>query len=139
MKKVFHKISSVCLALIVLLSTVSFTVDSHYCRDTLVDSSLFGHVETCGMEVQQNNAFSSECNISKKDCCSDEQVTIKGQDTLKTSFDKLERGQQLFVAAFVHTYILLFVEPQAELNSYKDYTPPPLVRDIQVLDQTFLI
>ncbi|WP_330441470.1 HYC_CC_PP family protein [Flavobacterium sp. C4GT6] len=139
MKKCFHKISSFCLALIVLLSTVSFTVDSHYCGDTLVDSSLFGHVETCGMEIQQSKAFSSECNISKKDCCNDVHVTVKGQETYKTSFDKLEKSQQLFVAAFIHTYILLFVEPQTDFNSYKDYTPPPLVRDVQVLDQIFLI
>ena len=138
MKKVFYKISSFCLALIVLLSTVSFTVDSHYCGDTLVDSSLFGHVETCGMEVQQQSP-SSECDISKKDCCSDEQVIVEGQDTLKTSFDKLDKDQQLFVAAFIHTYINLFFESQEDLNSYRDYTPPPLVRDIQVLDQTFLI
>tara|TARA_R110002073_G_scaffold57778_2_gene146575 strand:+ start:18520 stop:18936 length:417 start_codon:yes stop_codon:yes gene_type:complete len=138
MKKVFYKISSACLALIVLLSTVSFTVDSHYCGDTLVDSSIFGHVETCGMEVQQQSP-SSECDISKKDCCSDEQVIVEGQDTLKTSFDKLDKDQQLFVAAFIHTYINLFFESQEDLNSYRDYTPPPLVRDIQVLDQTFLI
>ena len=138
MKKVFYKISSACLALIVLLSTVSFTVDSHYCGDTLVDSSLFGHVETCGMEVQQQSP-SSECDISKKDCCSDEQVIVEGQDTLKTSFDKLDKDQQLFVAAFIHTYINLFFESQEDFNSYRDYTPPPLVRDIQVLDQTFLI
>lgn len=126
------------MALIVLLSTVSFTLDSHYCGDTLVDSSLFGHVETCGMEVQQQSP-SSECDISKKDCCSDEQVIVEGQDTLKTSFDKLDKDQQLFVAAFIHTYINLFFESQKDLNSYRGYSPPPLVRDIQVLDQTFLI
>lgn len=138
MKKVFHKISSVCLALIVLLSIVSFTIDSHYCGDTLVDSSLFGHVETCGMEVQQQSP-SSECDISKKDCCSDEQVIVEGQDTLKTSFDKLDKDQQLFVAVFIHTYINLFFESQADLNTYNDYTPPLLVWDIHVLEQTFLI
>jgi len=126
------------MALLVLLSTVSFTVDSHYCEDIFVDSSLFGHAQTCGMDVQQQSQ-SSECDISKKDCCSDEQVIVEGQDTLKTSFDKLDKDQQLFVAAFIHTYIHLFFESQEDLNSYRDYTPPPLVRDIQVLDQTFLI
>ena len=103
-----------------------------------MDSSLFGHAQTCGMDVQQQSQ-SSECDISKKDCCSDEQVIVEGQDTLKTSFDKLDKDQQLFVAAFIHTYIHLFFESQEDLNSYRDYTPPPLVRDIQVLDQTFLI
>lgn len=126
------------MAPIVLLSTISFTVDSHYCGDILVDSSLFGQAKACGMEVQQQSP-SSECDITKKDCCSDEQVIIEGQDTLKTSFDKLEKDQQLFVATFIHTYINLFFKPQSDLNSYKDYTPPPLVKDIHILDQTFLI
>ena len=126
------------MALLVLLSTVSFTVESHYCRGILVDSSLLGHVETCGMEVQQKPS-SSDCNITKKDCCSDEQITIKGQETLKTSFDKIEKSQQIFVAAFIHTYLNLFFEPQTDFNSFKDYSPPLLVRDIQVLDRTFLI
>jgi hypothetical protein len=138
MKKVFHKISSFCLALIVLLSTVSFTVDSHYCGDILVDSSLFGHVETCGMEVQQQLP-SSECNISKKDCCNDEQVIVEGQDTLKTSFDKLEKDQQLFVAAFIHTYINLFDTLDTNIVPFKDYAPPFLIRDIQKLHETYLI
>jgi len=126
------------MALLVLLSTVSFTVDSHYCGDVLVDSSMFGHVETCGMQVQQKST-SSECNITKKDCCSDEQLIVDGQDTLKTSFDKLEKEQQLFVATFIYTYVNLFTEEQTENDTFKDYSPPPLVRDIQVLDQTFLI
>lgn len=138
MNNVFSKISSICLALIVLLSTVSFTLDSHYCGDTLVDYSLFGHVETCGMEVQKQLP-SPDCDISKKDCCSDEQAIVKGQDTLKTSFDKLNKDQQLFVAAFIHSYINLIFESQTDLNSYRDYTPPLLVWDIHILEQTFLI
>ena len=138
MKEIFFKISSFFMALLVLLSTVSFTVDSHYCGDVLVDSSMFGHVETCGMQVQQKST-SSECNITKKDCCSDEQLIVDGQDTLKTSFDKLEKEQQLFVATFIYTYVNLFTEEQTENDTFKDYSPPPLVRDIQVLDQTFLI
>lgn len=126
------------MALLVLLSTVSFTVDSHYCGNTLVDSSMFGHVETCGMEVQQKSS-SSECDITNKDCCSDEQFIVDGQDNLKTSFDKLEKEQQLFVATFIYIYINLFTESQTEQNSFRDYSPPPLVRDIQILDQTFII
>jgi hypothetical protein len=58
MKKVFLKLSSFCMALLVLFSTFSFTtLASHYCGDVLVDSSLFGKVETCGMEVQKNFHF----------------------------------------------------------------------------------
>lgn len=126
------------MALLVLLSTVSFTIDSHYCGNTLVDSTIFGSAETCGMEVEQKPS-TKECDITEKDCCSDEQFIVDGQDTLKISFDKLEKEQQLFVATFIYSYVNLFTEEQTENNTFNDYSPPPLVRDIQVLDQTFLI
>ena len=126
------------MALLVLFSTLSFTIESHYCGDFLVDSTIFGSAKSCGMEVKQELP-SSECDITEKDCCSDEQLIVDGQDNLKTSFDKLEKEQELFVASFIYSYINLFTGSQTEYNSFRDYSPPLLVRDIQVLDQTFLI
>ncbi len=139
MKKIFQKTASFCIAFLVLLSTMSFTVDSHFCGDSLVDSSFFGHVETCGMEMQQQKAFSSTCDISNKNCCSDEQLVVDGQDTYKPSFHDLQQDQQIFIAALVFTSLHLFLEPKADLDSYRDYTPPLIVRDIHIIDQTFLI
>lgn len=75
----------------------------------------------------------------KKDCCSNEQLVVDGQDNLKLSFDKLNKEQQKLVATFIYTYINLFAEQQTEKTTFTDYSPPPLVRDVQVLDQTFLI
>lgn len=126
------------MALLVLLSTMSFTVESHYCGEFLVDTSFFGAVETCGMETQEKSP-SSDCEITKKNCCSDEQLIVEGQDNLKISLDKLEKDQQVFVASFIYSYINLFEGFETETPSFRDYSPPPLVRDIQVLDQTFLI
>lgn len=138
MKNIFNKISSFSMALLVLLSTLSLTVESHYCGDVLVDSSFFGSVESCGMEVEQEPT-SSDCNITKKNCCSDEQLVVNGQNELKISFDKLTFEQQVFVASIVYSYINLFEGTEESVTSFRDYSPPPLVRDVQVLDQTFLI
>ena len=138
MKKVFYKIVSFCIALLVFLSTLSFTIESHYCGDALVDTSVFGSVKTCGMEAKQKPA-SSECSLTKKDCCSNEQLVVDGQDNLKLSFDKLNKEQQILVATFIYSYINLFTEQETDNTSFRDYSPPPLVRDVQVLDQTFLI
>lgn len=73
------------------------------------------------------------------DCCSDIEVFIEGQDDLKISFDQLIFDQQLFVASFVYSYINLFEGPEENSIPFKDYSPPPLIRDVQILDQTFLI
>ncbi len=126
------------MALLVLFSTFSFTLASHYCGDVLVDSSLFGKVETCGMEVQKTST-SLNCDITKNNCCSDEQLLLEGQDTLKISFEKLDKEHQIFVVSLVQSYLYLFEYENSDKKAFIDYSPPSLIRDVQVLDQTFLI
>lgn len=141
MKQVIHKISSFLMALVVLFSTLSFTVDMHYCGDTLVDSAIFHKAETCGMDMEKSSVPStpSDCEITKKNCCSNQQLLIDGQDALKISFDKLSLEQQIFVASYVTTYINLFEGLEENVNSYRDYVPPLVTRQIYKLDETYLI
>jgi len=128
------------MALLVLFSTMSFSVDMHYCGDDLVDFSFFEKVDTCMMKADISKS-SSECAVMdvEMDCCSDIEVVIEGQDDLKISFDQLTFDQQLFVASFVYTYINLFEGFDENRTLFKDCSPPPLIRDIQILNQTFLI
>jgi hypothetical protein len=139
-KEDLRKIASISMALIVLFSTMSFSVDMHYCGDHLVDFSLSEKVDTCMMKAELSKS-SSECAVMdmEMDCCSDVEIVIEGRDDLKISFDQLTFDQQLFVASFVYTYINLFERFDENIIPFKDYSPPPLIRDIQILDQTFLI
>ena len=61
------------MAFVVLFSTMSFTIDKHYCGDTLVDVAIFNKAKTCGMEIQQTDS-NSGCSVMKKGCCSEEQL-----------------------------------------------------------------
>ena len=93
MKKAFHKIASILMAFVVLLSTMSFTVNSHFCGDMLVGTSYFVKAESCGMDMKQETK-SEDCSVMKKNCCQDVASVIEGQDTLKiTSFDQLSFDQ----------------------------------------------
>ena len=97
MIKVFlHKSFSVVLALLVLFSTVSFTIEKHYCGDVLVDVALFAEAEKCAMEPQE---LALE-KLTKKHCCKDEVDVVKGQDELIKSFNDLDFETQQFVVAF---------------------------------------
>ena len=49
MNQVFHKIMSLVMAFVVLFSTMSFTVNMHYCGDTLVETAIFQKAKGCGM------------------------------------------------------------------------------------------
>lgn len=126
------------MALVVLFSTMSFSVDMHFCGDSLVDFSLFQKAEGCGMEEAQV-ADSCKLAISKEPCCSDERIVKEASNDLQTAFDKLTFGQQTFVATFFYTYINFFEGFDENVVPFKDYHPPFLEQDALVLNQVFLL
>ncbi len=118
------------MALLVMLSTLSFTVEKHFCGDTLVDAALFTEVKGCGMEMP---------STTKKSCCKDEIDLVKGQDELKYSFNDFDLDQQQFIATFFYAYIDLFEGLPEQVIPFKDYSPPNLFYDRQVLHDVFII
>lgn len=99
----------------------------------LVDLAVFSEVETCGMEMN------SEMGLAEDSCCTNQKTAVEGQDELKISFQSLDLDQQVFLTTFTHTFISLFEGTPVEVFPYKNYSPPLLVADIQVLGQVFLI
>ena len=136
-KQVFHKIMSIAMAVVVMFSTMSFTVDMHYCGGILVDTAIFQKVKSCGMKMQKPST--EGCSITKKSCCSDEQLVLDGQDELQLSIDKMSFEQQVFVASFVYAYVNLFEGLDHNITSYEDYKPPLVIRQLYKIDETYLI
>lgn len=135
-KQIFHRVFSSLMALLVLLSTVSFTIEKHFCGDTLVDVAVFSEIQHCGMDMVLKKATS----IQKETCCKNELEFLKGQDGLiKKSFEDLSISKQLFFATLVQSYLHLFEGLPEPQKSHNDYSPPILVTDIHLLDQVFII
>lgn len=131
-KQILHRGFTIVLSFLVLFSTVSFTVEKHFCGDTLVDVSIFSEADKCGMPAMEMT--------QKKSCCKDEIEIVKGQDELKFStFDDLDFSFQQFITSFAYSYINHFEGLHKQIVPHKDYSPPNLVADIQVLDQVFII
>ena len=137
MKKVLHKIMAFAMAFVVLFSTMSFTVNMHYCGDTLVESAIFQKAKGCGMEMEKPST--EECSITKKNCCDDKQLAIEGQDELQLQVDKITFEQQVFIASFVYTYINLFEGLDSNVSTYEEYKPPLVIRQLYKIDETYLI
>ena len=134
MKVFFSKIASFSLALLVLVSTFSFTVDKHYCGDFLVDISFTGDAAGCGMKMDK------ETSLKKKGCCKYEVQKFEGQDELQTNrLKNITFENQQFLAVFYISYKDVFIENSSKDNSFKDFSPPDIPFDYQVLYQTFLI
>ena len=129
-----YKITSLLLAILVVFSTLSLTVEKHFCGGNLVDVAMFSDVKKCGMEMP------SETNETKKSCCKDEVEVVKGQDDLKLNkLVDLSQDQIILSNSFVLSYTSLFESLQKQIIPHKDYSPPNIVKDIQLLDDVFLI
>lgn len=130
-REILHKSFSILMAVLVLFSTVSFTVEKHYCAGNLIDVAIFSKVKKCGDNLE---------GVSMKSCCEDEVEIVKGQDDLQfSSFEDIDLENQIFITSFLCSYSNLFESLPKQIIPFKDYSPPNLVYDIQVLDQVFLI
>lgn len=138
MKDIIRHIVAFAMAFLVLLSTISFTVDMHFCGKHLVDFSVFKKAETCGMSAMMADAVGEQMNMDM-DCCSDVNIVQQGQDDLKISFEKSSFEHQLFIASFLSSSIDLFEGFDKYVVPFQEYPPPLLVQDLIILDQQFLI
>jgi hypothetical protein len=139
MKNVVRTWGSIIMAFVVLFTTMSFTVDMHYCGDSLVDFSFFTIAEDCGMAKAQSSKSCENPSMSETSCCSGQKIVKESSDDLKIAFNKLTFEQQTFVATFFYTFVNLFEGLDANFVPYKDYSPPFIERDVQVLYETYLI
>ncbi|WP_245871588.1 HYC_CC_PP family protein [Sediminicola luteus] len=131
MKAIFKNIATFLMTLLVLVSTVSFTVDKHYCLGRVIDTALFAHAEGCGMEMEAND---------KEGCCKNTQEVVEGQDELKMSvWEDLDFPSQQFLVAYTYTLPSRFEPLAKKAVPFQNYKPPLLVVDIQLLDAVFLI
>lgn len=137
MKQAIHKIASMVMAFVVLFSTMSFTINMHYCGGNLVETAVLRKAKGCGMDMQESTT--EGCSITKKNCCNDKQLAIEGQDELQLQVDKLTFEQEVFIASFVYTYINGFEGIDKNIASYEVYRPPLVIRRIYQLDETYLI
>lgn len=133
MKKIIYKISAFLLSLLVLVSTMSFTVDKHYCGDKLVDVSYFGKADSCCMDGKKMHQ-----EMIKK-CCSNETIIIESSNFDKENILTLTPKNVEFLVFHIYSYINLYQEVILEKEFYKDFSPPDPEEDIQVLHQTFII
>ncbi len=131
-----HKVFSVTLSFLVLFSTLSLTIEKHFCGDVLVDVAVFTETEKCADDLPEIN----ETRIAKKTCCKDETHVIEGINQLTTNaFEDLNDLQKQVLFAYKYSYINAFEGLPNLVTPNKDYSPPIRTKDIQLLDETYLI
>lgn len=138
MKNLLHRVFSITMALLLLLSTVSWTVEKHLCMGRVMDVALFTHAEDCGMKAGLSLLGDDAAEV-KKTCCDDEAFTLQGQDDLSNHKSDIDYSQQLFLYSFTTAYLSLFVDNAEKEILHNFYPPPILIKDLNILNQVFLI
>ncbi|WP_200875674.1 HYC_CC_PP family protein [Nonlabens ulvanivorans] len=135
--KMLKNISVLMMAVVVLCSTLSFSVHKHFCGPFLKDISMIVPSHGCGMET--NKTTESCAVVLEKSCCNDVVELVKGQDDLKLSWDHFNLDQQQFIILFTHSFIYSITGDDLVDTPFTSYSPPLVIRDIPVLHQSFLI
>jgi len=138
MKSPIKKISSVILSLMVVFSSMSFIVDEHYCGETLIDFSYFGEANHCGME-EMEMISSENLEIKKRNCCKDSKSVVH-----TSIFNKEKNFNHKYLdIEIVSTYFYfspnIFKNLSVDKDYCKDFPPPDIQQNFQILHQTFLI
>ena len=135
-KHFLHKMFSVFLALIVLSSTMSFTIEKHFCGDKLIDVALFSELNKCNMD---SSSIDLE-EFVKKMCCKDEVNIVTGQDELLMhDFDDLSIDIQTALFEVTRSINHLVSVELLSKKSFNDYSPPKLIVNRLIVNQNFLI
>lgn len=141
MKKVSLHTFTFVMAFLVLFSTMSFTVEKHFCGKSLVGHAVFSSVEKCESEMHSCGVEGkmSSMKMSMDSCCSDQTESIFGQDELNVYSHSFEFTPQSFIIPMSFLMVELIPEVSPEVISYPHYEPPQLVYDLQLLCQVFTI
>ena len=137
MNTTLRKISTKLLSLLVLFSSMSFTIDEHYCGTNLMDVSYFGDADNCCSEELTMNSRTS--SVKQNNCCKDETTLLESSIFNKNKFINLQHVDVEILLFKTNSYLVNFNYTAAEIEYYSDFSPPDIAQNIQVLHQTFLI
>lgn len=139
------------LAFVMLITSVGFTVDMHYCQGQLKSFSFFGKAKSCHDMTDAAQMIScphhkkmmkedESCSLDKKDCCENQIHHIQAdQDQAVQTFDFVVNKQ---LQQFVIAYVVVFCANnliETDAPSFISYKPPLILRDIYVLIESFLL
>lgn len=138
------------LALLVLMTSVGWVVDMHYCAGQLKSVNWLGKAKSCHQKAQakpekrcphhQKMMMDEGYSSGEKKCCKNKTFYFHAdQDTdIPASEFMMEKQAQHFLLA----YFIAFgpsLTIERDIPAYTHYRPPLISRDIPVLVQSFLL
>jgi len=148
-----YRIIALIMALMVLISSTGLSFDMHYCQGNLQNINLFGEAMSCHEKAKK--VESSHCKkkqtachkntdptktCDENNCCQNEKLTVENIDHQFTSEESeaISKIELITLIAFTQSF-LLNNNICPNNPDYLNFKPPLILKDFQVVNQTFLI
>jgi len=150
------RILTITMAFLVLLSSIGFTMDMHFCQGILQHVSFSGEAKSCH-EIAAQNALSSCCkkkqktacqksnnNVFKeacdKNCCSNQTINVTPNTDLSAAQIAAPDLKSIqWISHVVKEYSFQAVHHTLSTPLPQNYKPPLLDKDILRFIQCFLL
>lgn len=135
--KFLRSIFSGFVALLVLISSSSFTVNMHLCGGHVQSISVIEKATACAMEVKTLPCH--KAIAKRKSCCTEDHITFEGKIFKAHESTSLQLQQAFWVVELPLITTILVSPNSVEEFQFLSYSPPLIDRDITVQIQSFLI
>lgn len=137
------KIKAYFLFILFCASTVASFATVHRCEGKITDLEFFTIAE-CGHHEKEEAkpCHTSCCAADEKEedhepCCDTSQLADNDYDLVKTFVQSTSFASQIILQSFEYSFERIV--SSKEVLRYSSYSPPPLIRDIQIDIQCFRI
>lgn len=135
--KFLRTIFSCLLAVLVFISSSSFTVNMHVCGGRVQSVSVIEKAAVCALEVKTQACHKTI--VKNKTCCKEDQITFEGKSFKTHESTSLQMQQTSWVVALPLIATITLSPNTSTEFQFLHYSPPLIVRDITVQVQSFLI
>ena len=138
--KASRTILSGLLAVFVLMSSISHSINFHICGGKIQSMAIFGQAKTCEEHASVCHHDENKASLEQKECCENATILLDSDKYVSKVTQKVAVENFQFVFLPVRD-LMLQVNPQINLEraAFFKYKPPLIERDITILVQTFLI
>ena len=128
------------LAVFVLMSSISHSINFHICGGKIQSMAIFGQAKTCEEHASICHHDENKAALEQKECCENATILLDSDKNVSKVTQKVAVEDFQFVFLPVRDLILQ-ANPQISFApaTFLNYKPPLIERDITVLVQTFLI
>lgn len=102
--------------------------------------AILSKAEACKDKVQKKDIPTKKCtSFQEKNCCNNKTFVKQSDDIIKTTKTEVDIETLVFINTFFYTYINLFEGLKENVIPFEHYRSPLISKDIQVLQEVYLI